>query len=93
MHLSEIHREKSQGRLGLASAPRSNVRDGVPYPVRLQIPGIRIVSLVDGGMYVFYVLDTSSLPHDHPRSFHALDSEGDIYVWGERDVHVLSASC
>ncbi|KAI1796783.1 RCC1/BLIP-II [Ganoderma leucocontextum] len=60
--------EKSQGRLGLANPPRSNVRDGVPYPVRLQIPGVRIVSLVAGGM-----------------SFHALDSQGDIYVWGVLD--------
>ncbi|CDO70141.1 hypothetical protein BN946_scf184783.g25 [Trametes cinnabarina] len=57
--------EKSQGRLGLSDPPKSSVRDGVPYPVRLNIPGVRIVSLVAGGM-----------------SFHAIDSHGDIYVWG-----------
>ncbi|KAH9847325.1 RCC1/BLIP-II [Lenzites betulinus] len=57
--------EKSQSRLGLSDAPKTAVRDGVPYPVRLDIPGVRIVSLVAGGM-----------------SFHAIDSRGDIYVWG-----------
>ncbi|KAI0676091.1 RCC1/BLIP-II [Trametes maxima] len=57
--------EKSQSRLGLTDPPKTSVRDGVPYPVRLNIPGVRIVSLVAGGM-----------------SFHAIDSRGDIYVWG-----------
>ncbi|KAI0730903.1 RCC1/BLIP-II [Earliella scabrosa] len=57
--------EKSVGRLGLADTPKTSVRDGVPYPIRLDIPGVRIVSLVAGGM-----------------SFHAIDSRGDIYVWG-----------
>ncbi|KAI0640774.1 RCC1/BLIP-II [Trametes meyenii] len=57
--------EKSQSRLGLTDPPKTSVRDGVPYPVRLDIPGARIVSLVAGGM-----------------SFHAIDSRGDIYVWG-----------
>ncbi|KAI9060932.1 RCC1/BLIP-II [Trametes sanguinea] len=57
--------EKSQGRLGLSDPPKSSIRDGVPYPVRLNIPGVRIVSLVAGGM-----------------SFHAIDSRGDLYVWG-----------
>ncbi|KAI0358132.1 RCC1/BLIP-II [Trametes cingulata] len=57
--------EKSQSRLGLTDPPKTAVRDGVPYPVRLDIPGVRIVSLVAGGM-----------------SFHAIDSRGDIYVWG-----------
>ncbi|KAI0832117.1 RCC1/BLIP-II [Trametes gibbosa] len=57
--------EKSQSRLGLSNTPKTSVRDGVPYPTRLDIPGVRIVSLVAGGM-----------------SFHAIDSRGDIYVWG-----------
>ncbi|EIW58164.1 RCC1/BLIP-II [Trametes versicolor FP-101664 SS1] len=57
--------EKSQSRLGLIDTPKTAVRDGVPYPVRLDIPGVRIVSLVAGGM-----------------SFHAIDSRGDVYVWG-----------
>ena len=43
-------REKSVGRLGLADTPKTSVRDGVPYPIRLDIPGVRIVSLVAGGM-------------------------------------------
>ncbi|KAH9884808.1 RCC1/BLIP-II [Cubamyces lactineus] len=57
--------EKSHNRLGLANPPKTSVRDGVPYPVRLDIPGVHLVSLVAGGM-----------------SFHAIDSRGDIYVWG-----------
>ncbi|KAJ7115962.1 regulator of chromosome condensation 1/beta-lactamase-inhibitor protein II [Mycena epipterygia] len=59
--------EKTQGRLGLGSkVPKSsNVSRGVPFPTQLRIPGVRIVSIVAGGM-----------------SFHALDSEGSIYVWG-----------
>ncbi|KAI0630525.1 RCC1/BLIP-II [Trametes polyzona] len=57
--------EKSAGRLGLAEVPKTSIRDGVPYPVQLDIPGVRIVSLVAGGM-----------------SFHAIDSRGDVYVWG-----------
>ncbi|RPD64104.1 RCC1/BLIP-II [Lentinus tigrinus ALCF2SS1-7] len=60
--------EKSQGRLGTFDFPKTNVRDGVPYPIRLDIPGVRVVSLVAGGM-----------------SFHAIDSRGDIYVWGVLD--------
>ncbi|PIL24865.1 hypothetical protein GSI_12752 [Ganoderma sinense ZZ0214-1] len=60
--------EKSHSRLGLAHPPHTNIRDGVPYPVRLHIPGVRIVSLAAAGM-----------------SFHALDSQGNIYVWGVLD--------
>ena len=45
-------REKSQGRLGTLDLPRTNVRDGVPYPIRLDIPGVRVVSLIAGGTYV-----------------------------------------
>jgi len=43
--------EKSNGRLGLQNIPRSVVA-GVPYPVQVRIPGVRVVSLVAGGMYV-----------------------------------------
>ncbi|KAI0923709.1 hypothetical protein AcV5_009183 [Taiwanofungus camphoratus] len=62
--------EKSHGRLGLSEndTPRTVLRDGVPYPVQLRIPGVHIVNLAAGGM-----------------SFHALDSHGDIYVWGVLD--------
>ncbi|OBZ73495.1 hypothetical protein A0H81_06153 [Grifola frondosa] len=60
--------ERSHGRLGLDNPPRTVVRDGVPYPVQLNIPGVRIVNIVAGGM-----------------SFNALDSHGDIYVWGVLD--------
>ncbi|THV05547.1 RCC1/BLIP-II [Dendrothele bispora CBS 962.96] len=55
---------KANGRLGLPRFPKTTLED-VPFPLQLQIPGARIVSLVAGGM-----------------SFHALDSEGQIYVWG-----------
>ncbi|KNZ74628.1 SCF-associated factor 1 [Termitomyces sp. J132] len=60
--------ERSNGRLGLSEFPTTSMRAQVPFPVQLRIPGIRIVSLVAGGM-----------------SFHALDSEGQIYVWGTLD--------
>ncbi|KAF5378889.1 hypothetical protein D9615_006986 [Tricholomella constricta] len=59
--------EKSHGRLGLSKYPKSIMR-AVPFPVQLHIPGVRIVSLIAGGM-----------------SFHALDSKGQIYVWGTLD--------
>ncbi|KAJ6518836.1 regulator of chromosome condensation 1/beta-lactamase-inhibitor protein II [Mycena sanguinolenta] len=59
--------EKKNGRLGLGNKfPKCNLTNGgVPFPTQLRIPGVRIVSIVSGGM-----------------SFHALDSEGNIYVWG-----------
>ena len=40
-------RERNNGRLGLAKLPEG---PGVPYPVEVNIPGSRIVSLVAGGM-------------------------------------------
>ncbi|KAG6821200.1 hypothetical protein H0H93_004020 [Arthromyces matolae] len=68
VHFTEVYvwGEKAQGRLGLSNFPRTGMRDGgVPFPIQLHIPGVRVVSLVAGGM-----------------SFHALDSEGQIFVWG-----------
>ena len=59
------------------------MRDGVPYPVRLNIPGAKIVSLAAGGMYASFLLMQASLMLGMVRSFHAIDSRGDIYVWGE----------
>ncbi|KIM44654.1 hypothetical protein M413DRAFT_442608 [Hebeloma cylindrosporum] len=56
--------EKANGRLGLSHIPRS-VAQGVPYPMQVRLPGVRIVSLMAGGM-----------------SFHALDSDGNVHVWG-----------
>src|ERR1700722_478961 len=41
--------EKSKGRLGNKKLPKSIVPD-VPSPMELHIPGVRIVSLVAGGM-------------------------------------------
>lgn len=49
------HRETSRGRLGVARLPETSVPSGVPYPIRLKIPGIRIVSLVAGGMYGIFI--------------------------------------
>ncbi|CAK5267683.1 unnamed protein product [Mycena citricolor] len=62
--------EYTRGRLGLGDKiPKHNrSAGGVPFPTELKIPGVRIVSLVAGGM-----------------SFHALDSEGHIFVWGTLD--------
>ena len=51
-------REKSQDRLGTLKLPETHVYNGVPYPMRLDIPGVRVVSLAAGGMYV-----VSSLIH------------------------------
>ncbi|KAF8202318.1 regulator of chromosome condensation 1/beta-lactamase-inhibitor protein II [Pholiota molesta] len=56
--------EKANGRLGLQHIPKAVV-PGVPYPIQLEFQGVRVVSLVAGGM-----------------SFHALDSEGRVHVWG-----------
>ena len=47
-----VCREKSQGRLGTLKLPETHVYNGVPYPMRLDIPGVRVVSLAAGGMYV-----------------------------------------
>lgn len=53
--LNNLHnREKTKGRLGLETTPHSSAA-GVPYPVQLRMPGIRIVNLVAGGMYVLQV--------------------------------------
>ncbi|KZT10184.1 RCC1/BLIP-II [Laetiporus sulphureus 93-53] len=63
--------ERTHGRLGLTDGniPDTAIRrDGVPYPVQLRIPHVRIVNIVAGGM-----------------SFHALDSDGNMYVWGTLD--------
>lgn len=51
-----IDREYTKRRLGMAprELPKTSVPDGIPYPVRLRLPhGVRIVSLVAGGMYVW----------------------------------------
>ncbi|KZP09892.1 RCC1/BLIP-II protein [Athelia psychrophila] len=48
--------QKANGRLGLTSFPDTTLSD-VPYPVRIQIPGARIVSLVAGGTS-FHALDS-----------------------------------
>ena len=48
------NREKTSGRLGLEKIPQSSAA-GVPYPVQLRMPGVRIVNLVAGGMYVAQV--------------------------------------
>jgi SCF-associated factor 1 len=40
---------RANGRLGLKEFP-SNLRQGIPYPTEVKIPGSRIVSLVAGGM-------------------------------------------
>ncbi|KAF8906226.1 hypothetical protein CPB84DRAFT_426868 [Gymnopilus junonius] len=56
--------EKTNGRLGLSNVPKSAI-PGVPYPMQVSLPGVRVVSLVAGGM-----------------SFHALDSDGGVHVWG-----------
>jgi SCF-associated factor 1 len=64
IHAHPLFSETNDGRLGLVKFPKSHIH-GVPFPTQLRIPGVRIVSMVAGGM-----------------SFHALDTEGNIYVWG-----------
>ncbi|TFY69106.1 hypothetical protein EVJ58_g618 [Rhodofomes roseus] len=63
--------ERSQGRLGLTEnqLPQPVMRAGVPYPVQLRIPGAIRIVNLIAGGW----------------SFHALDSRGDIYVWGVLD--------
>ncbi|KAJ6581536.1 regulator of chromosome condensation 1/beta-lactamase-inhibitor protein II [Mycena capillaripes] len=71
--------ENTHGRLGLGTKfPKRNIKGGVPFPTQLRIPGARIVSIVSGGCMVFFF----------SRSFHALDSEGNIYVWGTLDATI-----
>lgn len=48
--------ETSNGRLGVSRFPKSSIH-GVPFPFRLHIPGVRIVSLAAGGMS-FHALDS-----------------------------------
>jgi SCF-associated factor 1 len=76
--------DRAKGRLGVAKTPKSSLGgNGVPWPLEIRIPGKRIVSLVPGGMCVYFSVSQSiSDPHHLGRSFHALDSEGEVYVWG-----------
>ncbi|KAA1469035.1 RCC1/BLIP-II [Dentipellis sp. KUC8613] len=60
--------ENRNGRLGNPVLAHHEYQRAVFQPSELTIPGVRIVSLVAGGM-----------------SFHALDSEGNMYVWGTLD--------
>lgn len=50
--LTVTFRERSNGRLGLGDGdiPHTAMREGAPFPVRLRIPGVRIVHLEAGGM-------------------------------------------
>lgn len=74
--------EKTNGRLGLNKIPKTNVGD-VPFPVQLRIPNVHVVSLVAGGMCVAsLLLFCFSGSIVLIRSFHALDSLGEVYVWG-----------
>ena len=45
---------RGNGRLGLLPRllPQTQVQGGVPFPVHLRIPNVRIVDLIAGGMYV-----------------------------------------
>jgi len=54
--------EKSNGRLGHPDPPNST-RQGVPFPIELPLPGVRVVSLVAGGMYVKFYLPFSKASH------------------------------
>jgi SCF-associated factor 1 len=45
--------EKGNGRLGSANIPKSVVY-GVPYPIQVPLPSVRVVTLVAGGMQVLY---------------------------------------
>lgn len=52
VYLTQITSERSHGRLGVTERQLSHIRalqDSVPCPVRLRIPGVRIVSLIAGG--------------------------------------------
>jgi len=47
--------EKANGRLGLSHIPRSVVQ-GAPYPMQVRLPGVRVISLIAGGMSVFNLI-------------------------------------
>ena len=51
--LTVLCREKSNGRLGLSQIPKSIIQ-GVPYPVQVRLPGVRVVNIVAGGMWVLF---------------------------------------
>lgn len=54
--------EKTNGRLGRSDydLPKSII-SGVPYPIEVPLPGIRVVSLIAGGTYVSLRLSLSHL--------------------------------
>ncbi|CAL1714557.1 unnamed protein product [Somion occarium] len=58
----------SCGRLGKIPLPMQHLSDGVPSPHHMQLPGVKVVSLVGSGW-----------------AFHALDTKGNMYVWGTLD--------
>ena len=54
--------QNDHGRLGLTKPPKTTLRD-VPFPSRLRIPDVRIVSLVAGGMFVLFSRVLCALAH------------------------------
>ncbi|KAI0078721.1 RCC1/BLIP-II [Panus rudis PR-1116 ss-1] len=53
--------DASQSRLGISNLPARAYRDGVPTPTQLSIPGVRVVSIVAGGMSFHAIDDRGSL--------------------------------
>ncbi len=82
-----LYSNKANGRLGLSKFPKTPLRD-VSMPTQLRVRDARIVCLAAAGMFVtiffstvYWFLIVALL-----RSFHALDSEGHIYVWGKQNI-------
>ena len=65
--------EKANGRLANSDFPRSRAL-GVPFPTQVRLPGVRIVSLVAGGMYVNLYLSS-------PRTFIGRLIKGHSMLW------------
>lgn len=54
-HTLIVTSEYTRRRLGMGprELPKTSVYEGIPYPVQLRLPpGVSVVSLVAGGMYV-----------------------------------------
>lgn len=79
----ECCRSTGEGRLGLAPAPRARgvLAGSRPYPMKLDVPGPRIVELVAGGWSVALCIEYLYMLTCR-RSFHALDAKGGVHVWG-----------
>ena len=79
----EPFRENEWGQLGSLQFPKM-ASGNVPFPVELHIPGVHVVSLAasDESVQIPLLSLHISLTLYIDRAFHALSSDGSVYVWG-----------